>query len=121
MKNKIVFRTLALMLLFSILSVNGVFAAGAELPKGHNNNNTELRMTKYDVVRMYDTYQGEEITVEEVRELSSGAKAYYVGVVKCIGRSGWFGEYHYLGNLNDFTLIKVVAPNGTVITPRRYQ
>ena len=64
---------------------------------------TEIR----EIERIYDTYQGNSVVVEEVKVLPSGAKAHY----------GWFGKYRYVGRYRDFKLIKIVNPDGSITTP----
>lgn len=74
---------------------------------------TEIR----EIERIYDTYQGNSVVVEEVKVLPSGAKAHYVGKVKFLGQLGWFGKYRYVGRYRDFKLIKIVNPDGSITTP----
>ena len=117
MKRNIILKILAFSLAITLLSMQGVFAAGAEIPNKFKLEEITPSATRKDVIRSYDTYQGEVVIVEEVVKLLNGARAYYIGPVEYLGRDGWFGRYMYLGNLDKFKFIKMVNPDGTVVTP----
>jgi len=119
MKRNIIIKTVAFSLAISLLSIQGVFAAGAEIPKEFGLEKITPYATINDVIRCYDTYQGETLTVEEIRYLPSGAKAYYIGTVKFTKRYGSFFSYRYRywGDFNKFKFIKIVNPDGSIITP----
>lgn len=119
MNRKLLNKILALTILTTTCISSAASASGAELPKNFNNNKgVEDRMTIYDVVRSYKSYQGKSVQTEEVRRQSNGDVYYYRGTAEYIGRDGLFGDYKYLGDLRKFTIYKIVKSDGTVITPQ---
>lgn len=118
MIKKILAQATVLTLFVTTCISTGVFASGAELPKGFDTNkNIEDRATVYDVMRSYSSYRGKSVQVDEIRRQSNGDRYYYRGTVEYVGRDGLFGDYKYLGDLRKFTLYKIVTSNGDVITP----
>ena len=117
MNKKLTINTLIFSLSMLFISTQRVFAAGVAIPQSLSQEEmvpyTEIR----EIERLYDTYQGEVVIVEEVKILPSGAKAYYVGPVIFLGRLGWFVKYRYVGRYRDFKLIKIVNPDGSITTP----